>query len=1579
MKYALNGTLTPSWSWQSTGVSIPTGSWTHIAFVKDGTTVSVYLNGSATATWSGSTGVPATLLNTSYPLYVGVNGATCTVPLAVCDVAGAEFYNGLISEFRLWATARTGAQIAAAYDKRLASNLLTFPFDEPSGIVAYNSARTGGSALNGTYSGTASSAAIPTLSSPTTFSVNDTGTYSGMLPGYDASGDVTFAVGSQGVKGTVAITSATGAFTYTPTTVNTSGLDAFTYTVTRGSNTSAAQSIGASITDATAPTVTAFSSTTATGTYGAGSTINVTATTGEAVQSGGTITATLNTTPARTVTLTAASAGTTLTGTYTVQASDAASALTVASFTVGTAVDAAGNAIGSTTLPATNIATSKTLLVDALAPSMTITSSAPAILRGGTATITFTASEVTTDFAASDVSVNLGTLSAFTGSGTTYTATFTAPAVLDGTATISVAAASFTDPVGNGSTTASGTLDIAAPVVSGYTFDSLPATVTTAGSSGRPSLSGGELFLTAAGVGEWGVAHFPLQTTTAPLNWNVSFYHRQSGGTASGADGTVMWFAPTPVSYSSYQGANWTVGQAYEDSSPTTGLAIQFDKYESGRLKIVWNGTQIYSATGYGSAFTSGSNVSVSYDANGLDFSGFGVTLNDQALPGYATTVTSKDWQVSFGARTGGATDNEVIDNLSIRANGPGVTLTTDRSRSFNGTSDFIGLPDTSTVDDAVFTFEAWIKPDSVTGGRDILRKVDAFGLSINNGYLEYAFFNGSTWFTGSDTSTPVAVGVWTHVAFVKNGATLNIYRNGNPTATLTSTSTGTSIAANAYPYFLGKEGSGCSTTTYVCTGTNFRFYQGLMDNARLWDVARTGTQIAQTYATRLAADVYTMNFDEPAGTMVFNSSQAASTPDYGSAVGPTISTTVPSINGKLAVDGAATAAAYLPAYTTTGSLTFARSVQATGGAMTLSSSSTGAFSYAPNLTGNYSDSFAYTLTGSGFTTSNETVEASVTDTTAPTVSSFTSAQSSPTNASSITYTLTFSESVTGVAAADFSNAGTATGCSYDPGTDSGSTRTVTITGCGSGTIQPRFAVNGATDSASNTGPASASTSSTTLTYDVTAPTVSSFSSSTADGAYKAGATINITATTSEAIRSGNTLTVTLDTGATVLLTAASAGTSLTGTYTVGASQTSSDLTVSSFTIGTVADTVGNAMSSTTVPSGASNIAGAKAIVIDTTAPLSTATAPASSMSTSVSVGYTITAGTADVASVAAFYSTNSGLTSPTQCGTVTSTAASGTITCTLPSTSGTYYLFTKATDAAANVEGAPGSADATTVLDLFVGVPTDASRVFNGTRHAIGILDANALDLSTFTYEAWVKPTAAVPIAMLINKENSYELAIINGDLQYALAYVGGGWAFVSTGITIANGTWTHSAFVKSGVNVAVYVNGSATASHTNASQPATLNNTNQPLTIGARAVNCTTLIGVCGTANYSSFFPGSMSDVRLWSTARTGAQIAATYNRRLASDLLTWFLDEPSGTVAYNSAMVGGSALNGTYGGTTTSTDVPTMSAPTTFNVNDTATYSGYLPGYEPSGNVTFTVGTQGTKGTVAITSATGATALA
>jgi hypothetical protein len=230
-------------------------------------------------------------------------------------------------------------------------------------------------------------------------------------------------------------------------------------------------------------------------------------------------------------------------------------------------------------------------------------------------------------------------------------------------------------------------------------------------------------------------------------------------------------------------------------------------------------------------------------------------------------------------------------------------------------------------------------------------------------------------------------------------------------------------------------------------------------------------------------------------------------------------------------------------------------------------------------------------------------------DTTAPTVALTRSGSGTVLSGQTVTITFTFSEAVTGFELADIERCpSSANNGTIGSLSGSGTTYTAVFTptaDTSSGNASPCVIPSAVVDAAGNTN--ANYSSALNLTIDTRLPTVTAFSTTTANGTYKSGSAINITATTSEAVQSGNTITATLDTGATVTLTAASAGTSLTGTYTVGASHTSSDLTVSSFTIGTVLDTAGNAMTSTTVPSGSSNIAGASAIAIDGIAPTVTA------------------------------------------------------------------------------------------------------------------------------------------------------------------------------------------------------------------------------------------------------------------------------------------------------------------------------------------------------------------------------------
>ena len=85
---------------------------------------------------------------------------------------------------------------------------------------------------------------------------------------------------------------------------------------------------------------------------------------------------------------------------------------------------------------------------DTTAPTVVVSRSAAGLVNG-TEVINFTLSEASTDFTLADITVTGGTLSNFTGSGSTYSATFTPTADAVGTGTVGVASDKFADAAGN--------------------------------------------------------------------------------------------------------------------------------------------------------------------------------------------------------------------------------------------------------------------------------------------------------------------------------------------------------------------------------------------------------------------------------------------------------------------------------------------------------------------------------------------------------------------------------------------------------------------------------------------------------------------------------------------------------------------------------------------------------------------------------------------------------------------------------------------------------------------------------------------------------------------------------------------------------------------------------------------------------------------------------------------------------------------------------------------------------------------------------------------------------------------------
>ena len=95
-----------------------------------------------------------------------------------------------------------------------------------------------------------------------------------------------------------------------------------------------------------------------------------------------------------------------------------------------------------------------------------------------------------------------------------------------------------------------------------------------------------------------------------------------------------------------------------------------------------------------------------------------------------------------------------------------------------------------------------------------------------------------------------------------------------------------------------------------------------------------------------------------------------------------------------------------------------------------------------------------------------------------PPTASISSQPASPAAAMSLTFGLAFNEAVSGLAAADFSNAGTAVGCVFTPSASSGTSINVVVTQCQEGTLQLVLQSGAVSDAASNAGPVSSLSSS---------------------------------------------------------------------------------------------------------------------------------------------------------------------------------------------------------------------------------------------------------------------------------------------------------------------------------------------------------------------------------------------------------------------------------------------------------------------------------------------------------------------
>ena len=184
-----------------------------------------------------------------------------------------------------------------------------------------------------------------------------------------------------------------------------------------------------------------------------------------------------------------------------------------------------------------------------------------------------------------------------------------------------------------------------------------------------------------------------------------------------------------------------------------------------------------------------------------------------------------------------------------------GATWTTGISGgalSFDGSDDYVLIPDSSNLDlTTQFTLEAWINPAS-TGldrfGSAIISKVG--GSAGNHGYQFvmaqghkeiYMLFNGpgESWPSNSLSvalSQPVPINQWSYVVATYDNMDLKIYYNG---ALIGSKSVGPKNIVNS-----------ASNLRISGDDNNHAYFQGLIDEAAVHNIALSAQEIRQRYNT---------------------------------------------------------------------------------------------------------------------------------------------------------------------------------------------------------------------------------------------------------------------------------------------------------------------------------------------------------------------------------------------------------------------------------------------------------------------------------------------------------------------------------------------------------------------------------------------------------------------------------------------------------------------------------------------------------------------------------------------------------
>lgn len=282
--------------------------------------------------------------------------------------------------------------------------------------------------------------------------------------------------------------------------------------------------------------------------------------------------------------------------------------------------------------------------------------------------------------------------------------------------------------------------------------------------------------------------------------------------------------------------------------------------------------------------------VALALTACGIDAKGLApVTDEPAATNGDGTSADAgaggvRDGDAPVADASGGDAGTDAVDASDPGAVGAGSALELDGGDVVEVGA--LAVP-------ADFTVEAWVKPKTATREQYIVAKDRSgqsnaqFRLGLEDGGRlffimsdpsgdDHGLYQGSNYVVRSAAALPM--NAWTHVAVTKSGATYTLYAGS--AAPVTKTADASFVHASMVSFRIG--GRVASNGTGIDGG-----FDGVIDDVRVWGVARTAAEIAATRSAppSLSAPglVTYFRLDEGAGTTTTDAKGAL----VGTLVGP--------------------------------------------------------------------------------------------------------------------------------------------------------------------------------------------------------------------------------------------------------------------------------------------------------------------------------------------------------------------------------------------------------------------------------------------------------------------------------------------------------------------------------------------------------------------------------------------------------------------------------------------------------------------------------------------------------------------